>query len=47
MQENVFRFEISVDNIVVMHVLNCGANLSNVFFHCFLGHSSFFFQVLV
>ena len=47
MEQNIFRFEISVDNVVFVHILNSCANLSNVLFHCPLGDFSILLQVLI
>jgi hypothetical protein len=46
-KEDVFRFEVAVDDVVYVHVLNCLANLPDVLSDHFLRHLTGFLQVLV
>ena len=47
MKENVFGFEVSVNDIVAMHILDSRAYLPNVLFHSLLGHLSIGLKVLI
>lgn len=43
MKQNVFRFEISVNDIVFVHVFDCIADLLNILFDLLFGHFSILF----
>lgn len=47
MEQDVFWFEVTVDDVVVMHVFNCSADLPDVLFYCLLVHSTVLLQILV
>lgn len=47
MEENILRFEVSVYDIIFVHVLDCCANLSNVLSYNLFRHFSVLFQFLI
>lgn len=47
MNQNILRFYISMDNVAVMHKLNCMANLPGNSFHFLLRKTSLVLQIIV
>lgn len=47
MEEDVFRLDIAVDDVVFVHEIDGGADLPDEFPHQFLRHFAHFLQVLV
>jgi hypothetical protein len=47
MINNIFRFDISVDNLVFMHIVQCSANLLDYGFCHFFWQFTFFLQKCV
>lgn len=47
MKENVFRFEIAVQHIIFMHVLNSKTNLPHVFPHSPLRKPANFLKIMI
>lgn len=44
MQENVLGFDVSVNHIIIMHKLNCMANLSHHTFSSFFSKTALFLE---
>jgi len=47
MEQDVLRLEISVNDVVIVHVLNSCANLPDILLGCFLRNSTIFLQILI
>lgn len=47
MKENVFRFKVPVYDIIFVHILDCCADLSNIFPYNFLRHFTTLLQFLI
>lgn len=47
MEQDVFRLQVAVDNIVFMHILHCGADLPDILLYHLFSHLPIFLQILV
>lgn len=47
MEQDVFRLQVAVDNVVFMHILHCGADLPDILPDNLFSHLPIFLQILV